>query len=80
MLPNSNPPRIHTLRSGDNVPATSDCFTPRTMIGNDAAFKGAEYGAWVEGPFSRPTAWIGRTMWIGVGALALGAALLFALR
>ena len=64
-------PRINTLRNDGKVPRTSDCFTPRTMTGNDGAFKGPEYGNCIEyhrGPF-RFEGWI----WIGAAILLVAA-------
>ena len=60
-----DPPKIQTLRGDGEVPRTSDCFTPRTMTGNDAAFKGAEYGAWMSGPHRRGHIWFSRVIWAG---------------
>jgi hypothetical protein len=61
-----SPPRIHTLRNDGQVPRTSDCFTPRTMEGNNGAFKGEKYGSCIEGPYRSPDVWTTRIMWIVV--------------
>lgn len=57
------PPRINTLRNDGKTPRTSDCFTPRTMEGNDGAFKGAKYGSCIEGPYRNPDILAIRVMW-----------------
>lgn len=59
----NSPPRIHTLRSDGQVPKTSDCFTPRTMEGNDGAFKTPKYGSCIEGPYRNPDILAIRVMW-----------------
>lgn len=61
-----SPPRIHTLRSDGKTPRTSDCFTPRTMEGNDGAFKTSKYGSCIEGPYRSPDVWTTRIMWLTV--------------
>ena len=75
-----SPPRIHTLRSDGRVPRTSDCFTPRTMEGNDGAFKTPAYGRAVEGPYRRGAVWIGRWLWGSAVVLALASLVLLYLK
>jgi hypothetical protein len=65
------PPRIHTLRNDGETPKTSDCFTPRTMEGNDGAFKGEKYGSFLEGPYRNPDVWTTRIMWVVVICIIL---------
>jgi len=65
------PPRIHTLRNDGETPKTSDCFTPRTMEGNDGAFKGEAYGNYIEGPYRSPDVWSVRLMWIAVACIII---------
>jgi hypothetical protein len=78
---NNVPPRIQTLRDGGTTPPTSDCFTPRTMDGNDAAFKGVKYGNTIEGPYRNPGQLATRAIWIVTALLVLAAAvLIFAYR
>jgi hypothetical protein len=60
----SDPPRIHTLRTDGVVPRTSDCFTPRTLEGNDGAFKTAKYGSSIEGPYRSSNKYAAPIMWI----------------
>jgi len=73
---NDKVPRIHTLRDGGATPATSDCFTPRTMDGNAAEFKGVEYGSAVEGPYHNQSIWVTRAIWAGTVVLAVVAVML----
>jgi hypothetical protein len=78
---NNVPPRIQTLRDGGATPPTSDCFTPRTMDGNDAAFKGVKYGSTIEGPYRNPGQMATRAIWIVTVLLMIAAAvLIFAYR
>jgi len=74
------PPRIHTLRNAVPTPPTSDCFTPRTLEGNAAAFKNAKYGSSIEGPYRREAAWIGWLAWVGTVVLAVLAGVLLLTR
>lgn len=66
-----NPPRIQTLRGDGKLPPTSDCFTPRTMVGNDGAFKGAEYGAFLEGPYSAPGRAVTGLAWVAAAVMVV---------
>jgi hypothetical protein len=67
-------PRINVLRNDGKVPRTSDCFTPRTLEGNDGAFKGPEYGCCVQGPYRAPGLWAMRILWALAVALLIASA------
>ena len=67
------------MRDGGTTPPTSDCFTPRTMDGNDAAFKGVKYGSTIEGPYRNGNVWVARILWASTIALAVAAVAVVAL-
>lgn len=68
-MTNNTVPRINTLRSDGEVPRTSDCFTPRSMEGTDGAFKNAEYGNTISGPYMAPGRWLTPILWAAAATL-----------